>query len=84
MLRESLDWFLEKVAGIKVNRLPSECFARYMLVKACGFAPYQIAFKRVDNCSDMTLHSDGTSKKGQSYSTFDDALCVWFTGSWSC
>ena len=35
MLRESLDWFLEKISGIKVNRLPSECFARYMLVEAC-------------------------------------------------
>ena len=35
MLRESLDWFLEKVSGIKVDRLPSECFARYMLVEAC-------------------------------------------------
>ena len=25
---------LEKVAGIKVDRLPSKCFARYMLVEA--------------------------------------------------
>ena len=62
---------LEKVAGIKVDRLPSECFARYMLVEARGLAQYQIAFELVDNCSDMTLHSDGTSKKGRSYLTFD-------------
>ena len=55
-------WFL-KVAGIKVDRLPSECFARYMLVEARGLAQYQIAFELVDNCSDMTLHSDGTNKK---------------------
>ena len=61
---------LEKVAGIKVDRLPSECFGRYMLVEACGLAQYQIAFELVDNCSDMTLHSDGTSKKGLSYLTF--------------
>ena len=61
---------LEKVAGIKVDRLPSECFARYMLVEARGLAQYQIAFELVGNCSDMTLHSDGTSKKGRSYLTF--------------
>ena len=40
-----------------------ECSARYMLVEARGLAQYQIAFELVDNCSDMTLHSDGTSKK---------------------
>ena len=62
---------LEKVAGIKVNRLPSECFARYMLVEARGLAQYQIAFELVDNYSDMNLHSDGSSKKGLSYLTFD-------------
>ena len=80
---------LEKVAGIKVDRLPSECFARYMLVEARGLAQYQIAFELVDNCSDMTLHSDGTSKKGLSYLTFDGKtndgrLCLGFGGSWSC
>ena len=62
---------LEKVAGIKVDRLHSEGFARYMLVEARGLAQYQITFELVDNSSDMTLHSDGTSKKGLSYLTFD-------------
>ena len=53
-----------------IDRLPSECFARYILVKACGLAQYQIAFELVDNCSAMILHSDGTTKKGRSYLTF--------------
>ena len=47
---------LEKVAGIKVDRLHSEGFARYMLVEARGLAQYQITFELVDNSSDMTLH----------------------------
>ena len=40
---------LEKVAVVKVDRLSSECFARYMLVEAHGLAQYQIAFELVDN-----------------------------------
>ena len=40
---------LEKVAVVKVDRLSSECFARYMLVEARGLAQYQIAFELVDN-----------------------------------
>ena len=63
-VKKVISLVLEKAAGIKVDRLPSDCFARYMLVEARGLAQYQIALELVDNCSNMTLHSDGTSEKG--------------------
>ena len=39
-VEEVIRLVLEKVAGIKVDRLPSECFARYMLMAACGLAQF--------------------------------------------
>ena len=36
-----------------------------------GVAQYQIASELSGNCTNMTLHSDGTTKHGHSYTTFD-------------
>lgn len=48
---------LANIAGIKVDRLPLASFARYMLMKACGLAQYQITFELADDCCDMTFQS---------------------------
>ena len=63
---------LEKLAGIECERLPKATFSICMLIEAHGRAQLQIASK-LANCEDddLVLQSDGTSKKGHSYTTFD-------------
>ena len=63
---------LEKLADIECNRLQKATFSKYMLIKARGLAQLQIA-SELANCEDddLVLQSDGTCKKGYSYTTFD-------------
>ena len=63
---------LEKLAGIECDRLPKATFSKYILIEAHGLAQLQIATE-LANCedNDLVLQSDGTSKKGHSYITFD-------------
>ena len=63
---------LEKSAGIECERLPKATFSKCMLIEAHGRAQLQIA-SELANCEDddLVLQSDGTSKKGHSYTTFD-------------
>ena len=42
-----------------------------MAIESNGVAQYQIASDLSGNCTNMTLHSDGTTKHGRSYTTFD-------------
>ena len=42
-----------------------------MAIESRGVAQYQIASELSENCTNMTLHSDGTTKHGRSYTTFD-------------
>ena len=64
---------LEKLAGIECDRLPKSTFSKYMLIEAHGLAQLQIASELADCEDDLVLQSDGTSKKGLSFSTFDAA-----------
>ena len=63
---------LEKLAGIECERLPKATFSKCMLIEAHGWAQLQIA-SELANCEDddLVLQSDGTSKKGHLYTTFD-------------
>ena len=62
---------LEKLAGITCDRLPKATFSKDMLYEARALAQFQVASEL--NCSDadFCLQSDGTSKKGHSYMTYD-------------
>ena len=42
-----------------------------MAIKLRGVGQYQIASELSGNCTNMRLHSDGTTKHGRSYATFD-------------
>ena len=64
---------LEKLAGIECDRLPKSTFSKYMLIEARGLAQLQTASELADFEDGLVLQSDGTSKKGHSFSTFDAA-----------
>ena len=66
-----VDIVLTQIAGIQVDRLPKSTFAKDMAIESRGVAQYQIASELSRNCANMTLHSDGTTKHGHSYTTFD-------------
>ncbi len=64
---------LKNIAGIEVDRLPKATFSKYMLLEARSLSQMQVAdelMKNWDN-ENKTLHSDGTSKHGRSFSTYD-------------
>ena len=66
---------LEKIGGISTEhlRLPKKTFAKYMFLEAGGMAQIQVAEELPDGWQgqDRMLYSDGTSKFGYSYATFD-------------
>ena len=71
-----------KTVGINVGRLPKETFAKYMLFEARALAQLQVADELSENwdTENRTLHTDGTSKKGRSFITYDivkdDGKCL--------
>ena len=66
---------LEELVGIEVDKLPKATIANYMLLEARMVAQIQVAdeLTRADFSlnAENTLHSDGTSRKGHSYQTYD-------------
>ena len=64
---------LKYVIDADVGRLPKATFAKYMLLQARSLAQIQVVDELVDgfDSENRTLHSDGTSKKGHSFITFD-------------
>ena len=80
---------LKGLVGIDIGRLPKETFAKYMLLETRGLAQIQVLSElagenfeetegeNVRKASDFytlnTLHSDGTSKEGHSFMTYDIA-----------
>ena len=66
---------LEELVGIEVDKLPKATIANYMLLEARMVAQIQVAdeLTRADFSLNAknTLHSDGTSRKGHSYQTYD-------------
>ena len=63
---------LEKIGGLKVGRLPKPTFAKYMYLEARGLAQMQLIDELVNKEEkNLTLYSDGTTKYGFSYGTYD-------------
>ena len=64
---------LTKIAGLQVDRLPKSAYAKYVGIEVRGMAQYHVAsvLSAESECQNMVLHSDGTTKFGCSYTTFD-------------
>ena len=64
---------LKHTVNIDVGRLPKATFAKCMLLEARSLAQLQVADELTENwdSESRTLHSDGTSKKGRSFITYD-------------
>jgi hypothetical protein len=67
---------IENLAGLECERLPKATFARYMYLEARRLSQIQVAEQLLDewDSGNRTLHSDGTSKHGYHYATFDVTL----------
>ena len=64
---------LENLGGLECGRLPKATFSRYMYLEARRLAQIQVAEEILDgwDSENRTLYSDGTSKYGYNYTTFD-------------
>ena len=71
-VQKVVDIVLTQISGIQVDRLPKSTFAKDMAVESRRVAQYKIASElSAGSCTNMTLHSDGTTKHGRSFTTFD-------------
>ena len=74
-VQHAIEVVLKELAGIEVEQLPKTTFANYMLLEARMLAQIQVADELTSADfiinEENTLHSDGTSKKGHSYLTYD-------------
>ena len=66
-----VDIVLTQIAGIQLDGLPNSTFAKDMAIELRGLAQYQIVSELSGSCTNMTLHSDGATKHGCSYTAFD-------------
>ena len=67
-----VDIVLTQISGIQVDRLPKSTFAKDITIESRGWHSTRlIASELSGNCTNMTLHSDGTTKHGRSYTIFD-------------
>ena len=62
---------LRDLLGVKVTQLPKPTFANYILWEARYVAQIHVADELTNAVENSTPYSDGTSKKGYSYATFD-------------
>ena len=67
---------LHDLMGIEAVKLPGRTFANYMLLEARYVAQIQVADELSKTFCEIdpqlnTLHSDGTTKKGHGYMTYD-------------
>ena len=70
-IEKCVRFVLEKLAKVKVGRLPKVTFAKNMFLEARCLAQIHVASVLSENQGNLTLHSDGTSKHGRSYTTYD-------------
>ena len=82
-----VDIVLTQISGIQVDGLPKSTFAKDMAIESSVMAQYQIASGlSAGSCTNMTLHSNGTTKHGHSYTTYGKSrrqiTCLWPSGSW--
>ena len=69
-----LEIVLRDLLEIEVPQLPGKTFSNLMMLEALYVAQIHVADELssiILNDPDNTLHSDGTSKKGHSYLTYD-------------
>ena len=64
---------LTKIAGFLVHRLPNSTYAKDMGIEVKGIAQYHVASElcAASESQNMMLYSDGTTKFGCSYTTFE-------------
>ena len=64
---------LTKIAGLQVDTLPKLPYAKDMGIEVRGMAQYHVASEvcSESECQNKRLHSDGTTKFGPSYTTFE-------------
>ena len=62
---------LEKLAKVKAGRLPKVTFTKNMFLEARHLVQIHVASVLSENQGNLTLHSDGTSKHGRSYTTYN-------------
>ena len=60
---------LEKLSTVKVGRAPKVTFPKTMFLETRCLAQIHVTSMLSENQSNLTLHSDGTSKHGRSYAT---------------
>ena len=62
-----------KVVGVNVHNLQKATFAKYMLYEARSLAQLQVFDELTENWNteNRMLHSNGISKKGRSFITYD-------------
>ena len=64
---------LTKITRLQVDRLPKSTYAKDIGIEVRGMAQYHVAseLSAESECQNMMLHSDGTTKFGCPYTTFD-------------
>ena len=64
---------LTKIAGFLVHRLPNSTYAKDMGIEVKGIAQYHVAseLSAESEFQNMMLYSDGTTKFGCSYTSFE-------------
>ena len=71
-IEKSVRLILEKCAKVEVGRSPKVTFVKDMFIEARALSQIQLASVLTENTdNNLTLHSDGTSKHGHSYTTLD-------------
>ena len=74
-MQHATEVVLKELTGIEVEQLPKTTFANYMLLEARMLAQIQVEDELTTADfiinEENTVHSDGTSKKGHSYLTYD-------------
>ena len=71
-IEKSVRLILEKLANVEFGRLPKVTFAKDMFLEARALSQIQLVSVLTESTDDnLTLHSDGTSKHGHSYTTLD-------------
>ncbi|CAC5387840.1 unnamed protein product [Mytilus coruscus] len=58
---------LNKLAGVKVGRLPKKTFSEVMLIEAKALAQIQSVDAILTSNDLCTIHTDGTKRKGREY-----------------
>ena len=65
---------LEKLSTVKVGRAPKVTFPKTMFLETRCLAQIHVTSMLSENQSNLTLHSDGTSKHGCSYATISELV----------